>query len=111
MPYTATVNTPGYLPSSDDGPAVFDTASDAWTYLADARRSQEDEVEFADPAGADIRETNSYYSETVDKLDAYASAGHGPDTVYGATPGYGGSHDLGVAYTVTETETETEGTP
>ena len=93
MPYLATMNTPGYLPWDDD-PPVFDTASDAWAYLADERRSQEETVATDD----------STYSETVDTLDAHASAFMGPNTVYGDTPGYEGNHDLGIAYSVTEVE-------
>jgi hypothetical protein len=89
MPYLATQNIPGYLPQ-DDEPPVFDTPGEAWSYLAGERRDSED---FTD--GED-------YSETVDKLDAYASAGHGEDTVYGDTPGYDGDHDLGLAYCVTQ---------
>lgn len=98
--YLATVNVPGYLPMDDD-PPVFDTPSDAWSYLADERRESEDAAPFddTDPDAA-------YYSDTVDELDAKASANAGPGTVYGDTPGYDGDHDLGLAYTVTETEEE-----
>jgi hypothetical protein len=103
MSYVATVNVPGYLPM-DDEPPVFDTPGAAWGYLATERRDAEDNAEAADPNGADVTETSSYYSETVDQLDANESAGAGPGTVYGDTPGYDGDHDLGLAYCVTETE-------
>jgi hypothetical protein len=101
MKYAATMNTPGYLPWSDDELPVFDTPGEAWGYLADERRVQEDNA-----AGVIELDTedDSPYSDTVDTLEAYAAAGHGADTVYGATPGYEGSHDLGVAYSVSAVE-------
>lgn len=83
--FQATINTPGYLPWADE-PAVFESTADAWEYLASERRFQEDD---------------SYScSETAELLDRYAAEGHGEDTVYGDTPGYEGSHDLGLAYSV-----------
>lgn len=97
--YLATINVPGYLPMDDD-PPTFDTAREAWEYLADERRRGEDDT--ADDA--------SPYSEAVDELDSYASASwHVCDfervgTVYAPTPGYEGDHDLGLAYSVTEVE-------
>jgi hypothetical protein len=100
MTYVATVNTPGYLPDSTDEPPTFDTASAAWSYLADERRRDEDNATEIDEPGPD----ELPYSETVDALDAYASAGVTEGTVYGSTPGYDGSHDLGLAYTVTPVE-------
>lgn len=33
--FTATINTPGYLPDSAESSPVFDTAREAWEYLAD----------------------------------------------------------------------------
>lgn len=90
--YIATENTPGYLPQNDE-PAVFSNPADAWAYLADERRDAED--------GED---GEGDYSDVVNELDAYASAEHGPGTVYGPTPGYDGRHDLGVAYIVTQVE-------
>ena len=96
--FIATMNTPGYLPWDENSPS-FETSAEAWAYLADERREQEDSAEYAGPGSI-----GSWYSETVDELDAYASAGHGPDVVYGGTPGYEGSHDLGIAYCVTEEE-------
>lgn len=93
--YVATINVPGYLPM-DDEPPTFETAQEAWAYLADERRNAEDEEE-------------GEYSTTVDELDAHAAAaGSGAPfdvgTVYGDTPGYDGSHDLGLAYCVSEVE-------
>lgn len=92
MPYTVIMNTPGYLPWDDDEPPVFDTAREAWSYLAEQRRSQEDDSTDSDT-----------YSDTVDTLEMRAVNG-GDGTVYGSTPGYDGDHDLGVAYSVTEVE-------
>ena len=96
--YVATMATPGYLPWSDDAPPSFVSSSDAWHYLADERRWQEDAATAIDETGPD----ELAYSDTVTELDELASA-TGADvdgTVYGATPGYDGNHDLGVAYTV-----------
>lgn len=91
--YVASVNTPGYLPESDA--LVFDTATEAWSYLADDRREAEDML--ADGEGE--------YTETVAELDARAAATAesehlGPGVVYGGSPGYQGKHDLGLAYVV-----------
>lgn len=111
MPYTATMNTPGYLPWDDD-PPVFDSASEAWSYLADARREQEDAM--FNPEMGDSTVNDAPYTDTVDQLDAYSGAeptgeGNGTGTVYGWTPGYSGistglHYDLGIAYSVTEVE-------
>jgi hypothetical protein len=79
----------------DDDPPVFDSPRDAWSWLAERRRESED---FA----VDVTGDGGPYSSTVDELDAYASSEHGPDTIYGDTPGYDGDHDLGLAYSVTE---------
>jgi hypothetical protein len=90
MKYVATINTPGYLPEGDA--VVFDTAAEAWSYLADElRRTEDDMFEEGD---------DDAFSETVDELDAKAQAGSGEGVVYGDTPGYKGDHDLGKAYCV-----------
>jgi hypothetical protein len=98
MRYIATMNTPGYLPQSDDAPPVFDTPAAAWEYLASERRTAEDadETEYEDDEGE--------YSDVVDELDTYENADHGPDTVHGYTPGRAGDRDLGIAYSVTQVE-------
>jgi hypothetical protein len=98
--YLATINTPGYLPQDDD-PPVFDTAAEAWAYLADERERDEDDS--ADDSAADWP-----YTATLAEL--HDAAGHnnppsmGEGTIYGSTPGYDGSHDLGLAYSVSEVE-------
>lgn len=109
MPYVATMNTPGYLPM-DDEPPVFATPEEGWNYLEDERRRGEDD--YADPSFEG-------YSETLNILETLAegttaareNAGVDPDTgtgtVYGATPGYDGDHDLGIAYSVTWTDEPT----
>lgn len=84
--FVATINVPGYLPM-DDGPAVFESADDAWIYLANERVHAED--------GLDIPQQ----TETVAELFDMSRSG-GAGTVYGVTPGYEGSHDLGLAYNV-----------
>jgi hypothetical protein len=99
--YAATVNVPGYLPMADE-PAVFETAADAWRYLADECRRGEDwatEIDESDP-------DELPYSDTVAELDrlAQVTGANALGTVYGDTPGYDGRHDLGLAYSVSETE-------
>ncbi len=108
MTYVAIVNVPGYLPMDDD-PPVFDTAREAWQYLAGERERGEDDTE------------GEQYSTTRDHLAALGYPGlvgsdaanwlarngldpDGTGTVYGATPGYEGDHDLGLAYSVELTE-------
>ena len=95
--YVATMATPGYLPWSDDAPPSFVASADAWHYLADERRRQEDSATAIDENGPD----ELPYSDTVTELDELATTyADVAGTVYGATPGYDGDHDLGVAYTV-----------
>jgi len=123
MPYLATVNTPGYMPWDDD-PPVFDTAQEAWNYLADHRTRAEDDAPCADcDRGADCDE----YSETRETLAVLGTAAHwshpdrdglitflashgvapnGTGAVHGDTPGYTGDHDLRLVYRVTEVEPE-----
>lgn len=103
MTFLATMNTPGYLPWDDD-PPTFETAGDAWDYLAQQRREQEDQAEYVREDGADVFDTNSYYTDTVQELDAKASANAGPDTVYGHTIECDGDGPgcLYIAYNVTE---------
>lgn len=93
MPYVATVNVPGYLPMDDD-PPVFDTPAGAWSYLNDMRSTDEDNA---------ATEDEEDYSDTVFELRDRMNHHPAPGTVYGDTPGYDGDHDLGLAYTVTET--------
>lgn len=104
MKYLATVNIPGYLPQ-DDEPPTFDTAREAWEYLADERERDE------------LPDDLNHLSRTWRELYALgmlddpehtqrwiAVLGLDPDgtgTIYGPTPGYDGQHDLGLAYSVT----------
>jgi hypothetical protein len=106
MRFIATMNTPGYLPWSDDEPPVFDNTKDAWEYLAEERERQEDTTDAPE------------YTETLSYLRYIASGEHehgnvhedcptnadGTGTVPGSTPGYDGSHDQGIAYSVTQVE-------
>lgn len=106
--FVATINIPGYLPMEDE-PPVFDTAGDAWSYLADERRRAEDDTE------------GEEYTVIVRILDYIASGEHqhgnpsedvptspdGTGTVYGSTPGReddASAHDLGLAYCVSVAE-------
>lgn len=94
--YVATVNVPGYLPMDDD-PPVFDTAREAWAYLADERdRAIDDVWQEGDPDTDDACVELLYLAETGPEP--------GVGTVYGSTPGYEGDHDLGLAYSVSEVE-------
>ena len=94
--YVATINVPGYLPMDDD-PPTFETADQAWLYLAQYRRNDEDETETP----------LTPYSDTVAELEGQAlgpGAVTRTGTVYGDTPGYDGDHDLGLAYSVSIAE-------
>ena len=111
MRYLATINTPGYLPMDDD-PPVFDTAQEAWAYLAEERKVAEDSAEFEpdDPAQYE-------YSDFYAMLEFVASDDHdhgspladprtnpdGSGCFIGDNPGYDGDHDLGLAYSVSLT--------
>jgi len=105
MRYLATMNTPGYLPWSDDAPPVFDTPAQAWGYLAGERREAEDATEYAETVDGDSADDSGEpYSDVVDELDTYESSDRGPDTVHGYTPGRAGDRDLGINYSVTQVE-------
>lgn len=97
--FVATINVPGYLPMDDD-PPVFDTAAEAWQYLADERRHGEEPF-LSDGEG---------WSDTVVEIEAMPDrdipSSDGTGVVYGDTPGYQGEHDLGLAYCVTRVEDE-----
>lgn len=110
--YVATINTPGYLPESDE-PAVFDTAAEAWDYLADERKRAEDDYpEWPTGNGGDYSSTCTHLAS----IAAWLSAGRpgnahftglsteGAGVVFGLTPGYEGAHDLGLAYSVSVAE-------
>jgi hypothetical protein len=95
MTYVAIVNTPGYLPM-DDEPPTFDTAREAWEYLAEERMRADEAWEpddENDPDGPQSIDDTQAKLEEMARLDR---AG----TVYAPTPGYDGDHDLGLAYSV-----------
>lgn len=96
--YVATVNVPGY-PSMNDEPARFTSAKDAWQHLS-RERSDDESGTTCDGTceyGAACRwHDDQSYSPTVRSLAEMTECG----TVYGATPGYHGSRDLGLAYSV-----------
>lgn len=99
--YVAAVNVPGYLPECE--PMGFETAGEAWSYLADERRRGEDQDESA-----------SEYSDYVTGMEHIGSGEHrhgswaedwrtnadGTGVVYADTPGSDSPHDLGLAYVV-----------
>lgn len=106
--YLATINTPGYLPWDDD-PPTFDTAREAWEYLAEARSRAEDD---------DLEKEGQGYSETLNALEMLSMGSLDPEfgvnddgtgSVHGDTPGYDGDHDLGLSYNVSEVEPCDEG--
>ena len=88
LPYVATVNTPGYLPISDDVFA-FATAREAWQYLLGELERTWDAYP-DDENGACIEAHTQLHG--IDQSQ--------PGTIYAPTPGYEGEHDLGVAYSV-----------
>lgn len=111
MGFLATINTPGYMPWDDD-PPVFETAAEAWEYLAEQRRDQEDGAicdDYCDDPMCQWRSEQDL-TETVAELEARASSEwlvcdfERTGTVYADTPGYHGDHDLGLAYSVTEVD-------
>jgi len=89
MQYLAIINVPGYSPMAEE-PAEFETIKEAWEYLAEERRRDEENLDHAAPD----------YSDTVRSLE-YMAMSPKCDSVYGPTPGYDGDHDLGLVYTVT----------
>lgn len=112
MRFIATINVPGYLPMSDEVDG-FDTAREAWQFLADERtRGEDDAYDDGDDEGysatKNILETLGTGTSSGTQSD-YENAGldpvSGAGTVYGPTPGYDGEHDLGLAYTVTAVAT------
>lgn len=114
MRYVATINTPGYLPMSDE-PAEFSTAAEAWWWLYHERCDHErdnpcdlcDDTMSHGPSGDCDDDTET--GQALAKMARWAGGGMVTDseavgTVYGPTPGYRGDHDLGLAYTVAEAE-------
>lgn len=109
MKYLATINVPGYLPMDDD-PPTFDTARDAWQYLAEERQRAEDD---ALDLSVGFGEQDEGYSATVNTMERLAEGDFQPEFgvnddgtgwVHGDTPGYDGDHDLGLAYHVSIVE-------
>lgn len=119
--YIAIINVPGYLPMDDD-PPVFDTAAEAWWYLYHERCDSEWDAELAtgrcEGCGVNVTDAGGDWQDHDDdsetgvelgKRARHAASGLVTDfeacgTVYGTTPGYDGSHDLGIAYSVSEVE-------
>ena len=112
--YVATVNTPGYLPMCacqctspgylpmDDDPPVFDTAREAWEYLREELGAGMNDDAWQPDDPNDPEGPHSLTPLAL-ALEAWAEGrGHVQETgtVYGDTPGYAGSHDLGLTYSV-----------
>lgn len=110
QPFAAIINVPGYLPYDMDDPPTFDTAREAWAYLADERARQEDAAEYADfdPDRFEDSDTLRYLRyvasdqfEPGNLREDWPLNEDGTGVIYGTTPGYQGDHDLGLAYCVT----------
>lgn len=100
--YAATINTPGYMPDDIDGPALFDTPREAWEYLREERERELDNAAMADDCEDHACPWASHFGYTDD--EAYRimrGVSDGSGDIYGATPGYHGTHDLGRVYSVT----------
>lgn len=94
--FEAVVNVPGYSPQADT-PSVFDTSGEAWEYLA---RERERDLDYAEsPETVDDGEVAAMELMAQGEIPA-GWAPDGSGTIYAATPGYWGSHDLGLAYSV-----------
>ncbi len=107
--FVATINVPGYLPMDDD-PPTFDTAQEAWAYLAEERERDEDQFPDDEPIG-EYTETLGYLRYAAGPEVTYGSPSEdyplgvdGTGTIYGSTPGYSGRNDLGLAYCVTSAQ-------
>jgi hypothetical protein len=111
---------------------VFDTAAEAWAYLADERRRGEEDVpategepfsvtvDALDSLGTErhwsrhcggsacTRPDNDHMTSLAGWLTERGIARDGTGSIWGETPGYDGVHDLGLAYTVSIVEEETE---
>lgn len=113
MAYVATTSVPGYLPMDDD-PPVFDTAAEAWQYLAEECARGGGDYVPDDPEDLEGPQSESAtYACLQHNAEVKAphvcghDTPHWPDhvgTVYGSTPGYDGDHDLGLAYSVSVAE-------
>jgi hypothetical protein len=102
--YVATINVPGYLPDMTEEPAYFDTAAEAWAWLESER--ERDESEASDDGlivASDCLTELRFLAESAQLHSVFAPQ-IGEGTIYGDTPGYDGSHDLGLAYCVTAVE-------
>lgn len=89
MQYQAIYNSVGYLSEQDEIP-LFDTAAEAWGYLAQERRDHEDG-----------EEVDSGHSIIVQELERRAAISDSPlGVVLGDTPGYTGAHDIPIVYEV-----------
>lgn len=104
--FVATINVPGYSPMDDD-PPTFESARDAWGYLASERER-----------GEEFNETEDGFTDTFHRLTDLAEADwdervpaalamDGTGVVYGDRPGYGGD-DPGLIYAVNVVDDDTD---
>jgi hypothetical protein len=114
MKFLATTNIPGYLPMDDD-PPIFDTAREAWAYLANERIVDEDHG--FDALESEPDADDGGYSSIVNTMESLGT-GHlsfeddlvgvcldGTGTIWGPScPPQ--MHDLGINYTVSVAEEE-----
>lgn len=104
--FEAIQNTPGYMPMADE-PAVFESAAEAWGYLADERERGED----YGPGDGSYSVTTLLLRALAENPSAHVGSYLNPDgtgVIYGGTPDYDGDHDLGIAYSVVISEMEVE---
>jgi hypothetical protein len=104
--YVATVSVPGYLPMTDE-PAVFDTAREAWAWLAEERGRDQEQCELipGDTSQFELEALSVGRARLAGQLlNGNQEGGDGPGAVYAPTPGYFGDHDLGLVYAVSRVE-------
>lgn len=114
--FVATINTPGYLPDSDSPPPAFNTAQEAWAYLAEERQRAEDEVDYPSESPLSYEYSEEWatltYLGSDEGLTSYGNPhadtlveADGTGMVYAPTPGREeDEHDLGLCYAVTVVE-------
>jgi hypothetical protein len=105
--FEAISNVQGYSPMADE-PIYFRSAREAWDWHASERERAEDSA-YNDGGSQEYSETHAALAKLADEanwpderftLTEPAVNTDGTGTLYGDTPGYGGDHDLGVAYCV-----------
>jgi hypothetical protein len=103
--FLAIINVPGYLSEQDDIPS-FDTAREAWEYLADQRREHETDAwendnTIPDGYSATVNTLEELQRGNWDHFPGASLDNDGTGLVYASTPGReDDEHDLGLVYSV-----------